>query len=60
MLDSPHSKPMTDHRIPLGQQNDLRCAALEIIVKFTPSAVAVREIFVDCGDYFFAPFLLRL
>ena len=60
VLNHPHCKPLTGHRIPLGQQDDLRCAALEIIAEFTPSTVAVCEIFVNCGGYFFAPFLLLL
>ena len=40
---------MTNHRIPLGQQNDLRRAALEIIAEFAPSAVAVYKYLADCG-----------
>ena len=58
MLNHPHRKLMAAYRIPLGQQHDLRCAVFEIIAEFTQSAVAVREIFVDCGGYFFAPLLL--
>ena len=58
MLNSPHSKPMTDYRIPLGQQKDLRHIIFEIVTEFAPFAAAVREIFVDCGGYFSAPFFL--
>jgi len=51
---------MAEHGIPFGQQNDLRCAVFEIIAEFAPSAVAVREIFVDCGGYFSATLPLGL
>ena len=60
MLNCSHSKPLADHRIPLGQQNDFRCAIFEIIEDFTPITVAVRKIFVDCSGDFLASFFVQL
>ena len=58
MLNRPYGESMADHRIPFSKQKDLRLIIFKVIAEFAPFAAAVREIFVDCGDYFFTPLAL--